>query len=293
MSDTANAAKQALLLSGDLAALKEAFEESIITANEYAVAEKGLSDAEKAAITGTQTFATVISAWRTAFAAAADLAAKNINELVNLYNAQINAISAQNNYTQALALQATAVNIYGKGSEQASRATTAASYASALYTQSKVKEEVALNDYVTATAANVATVASSITQVVTSLNAFQIALGAVALESADSAATMALAAIPLIGGIAAIGFGLYQAATTPRVKSPASYQHGGYVPQTGLALLHAGETVIPASGGGGMGNAEIHIHASSNVDLARVRQEVENALANILLKAQKQRGVYA
>lgn len=32
------------------------------------------------------------------------------------------------------------------------------------------------------------------------------------------------------------------------------YKYGGYVPTTGLALLHAGETVIPADGGGGRGD---------------------------------------
>jgi len=41
-----------------------------------------------------------------------------------------------------------------------------------------------------------------------------------------------------------------------------------------------------------MPNVEIHIHATSNVDLARVRQEVEAALARTLLTAQRQRGVY-
>jgi hypothetical protein len=297
MSDSANAARQALLLSGDLKALNEAFEENIISAQEYSTALHGMSDVEKAAISGVQTFTTVITAWRTAFNAAADLAAGNIDELVGLYNAQINAISAQNKYTQALALQATATNIYGKGSEEATRATTAASYVGALYTQSKKNEMVALNNYLTATAANMATVATSITQVITALNSFQLALGAVALEAADSSAQMALAAIPIIGGIAALGFGLYQAATTPRLTPPTSYQSGGYVPKTGLAMLHQGETVIPKSevggGGGGMGNVEIHIHATSNVDLARVRQEVETALAQALLHAGKQRGVYA
>jgi hypothetical protein len=72
-------------------------------------------------------------------------------------------------------------------------------------------------------------------------------------------------------------------------------QSGGYVPRTGPYTLHAGETVIPKGETGGAAvapNVEIHIHATSNVDLARVRQEVESALAKTLLAAQKQRGVY-
>jgi hypothetical protein len=88
-------------------------------------------------------------------------------------------------------------------------------------------------------------------------------------------------------------------------------QGGGFVPKTGPYILHQGETVVspegnvsgsPAetvfsggrAGGGGTyaPNVEIHIHATSNVDLARVRQEVEAALAKTLLASQKQRGVY-
>ncbi len=296
--ENAQAAKQALLLSGDLAALNEAVEANVISVKEYSEALHGLTSNETTAIQGVKNFSTIINSWRTIFNATADLVAGNIDELVNLYNAQINVIQTQNKYTQALALQATAVNIYGKGSEQATRATTAASYVGALYTQSKKNETVAMNDYVTATASNVAKIASSITDVVTSMNLFDIALGAVALSSAEGATQMALAAIPIVGGIAALGIGAYQLATTPHIAAPGM-QSGGYVPRTGQYTLHAGETVIPkaeTSGGTGIGvgapNVEIHIHATSNVDLARVRQEVETALAKTLLASQRQRGVY-
>jgi hypothetical protein len=267
-----------------------------ISATEYSESINKLSENATAAIQGVKTFSTVISAWNTIFNATADLVSGNIDELVALYNAQINVIQKQNLYTQAIALQSTAVNIYGKNSEQATRATTAASYVGALYTQSKKDETVAMNKYMTATAQNLATIATSFTEVITSLNTFDIALGAVAMASADSAARMAIAAIPLIGGIISLGLGAYQLATTPHV-TPPGMQTGGYVPKTSLYMLHQGETVIPkggptGTGGGGMGNVEIHIHAESNVDLPRVRQEVESALAKTLLQSQRQRGVY-
>lgn len=262
---------------------------------EYAEDVNKFGDTTKVAMAGVQTFTTIINQWQQAFAAAADLAAGNIDELVGLYNAQINAISSQNRYTQALALQATAINVYGQGSEQATRATTAANYVGALYTQSKKNEIVALNNYATATAKNVSTIVTSFTTMIASLQSFEVALTLATAQTLTNAQKVALAAIPIIGLVASLGITAYQLATSGGVTAP-SMQSGGYVPKTGLVMLHQGETVIPKSGigggGGGMGNVEIHIHASSNVDLARVRQEVENALAKTMLQAQKQRGVY-
>jgi hypothetical protein len=285
--------KEIIDLAESIEDLKMALEHEAISVKEYNEALHALSDTQNAAIQGVKTFQTAIKDWQTIFNATADMVSGNIDELVDLYQAQINVIQTQNKYTQALALQATAVNIYGKGSEQATRATTAASYVGALYTQSKKNEMVALNDYVTATAKNLATITSSFTDVITSMNLFTISLGLVGASAAESSARMALSMIPVIGGIAALGIGLYQAATVPHVAAPGM-QSGGYVPRTGPYTLHQGETVVPKGGtaGAGMGNVQITINASSNVDLARVRQEVETALAKTLLAAQRQRGVY-
>jgi hypothetical protein len=285
------ASKASLLAMGSANELAEAFQKDATFAREYSEELNKLSTTTTGAIQGVKTFSTVIDSWRTIFNATADMVSGNIDELVDLYNAQINVIQTQNRYTQALALQATAVKVYGAGTEQATRASTAASYVGALYTQSKKNETVALNDYITATAKNLATISTSFTEVITSLNLFDIALGTVALNAADSSARMALAAIPLVGGLLAMGIGAYQALTVPHVTAPGM-QTGGYVPRTGPYLLHQGETVVPKGGGSGMGNVQITINASSNVDLARVRQEVESALAKTLLQAQRQRGVY-
>jgi hypothetical protein len=47
-----------------------------------------------------------------------------------------------------------------------------------------------------------------------------------------------------------------------------TYETGGYVPTTGLALLHAGETVIPAArSAGGPAVVVHHAHFSSELDV--------------------------
>jgi hypothetical protein len=270
----------------------DAYEAGQISLREYAEALNSLGSDVNAAISGVKAFSTIIAQWQTAFAAAADLAAGNVNELVNLYNAQINAISAQNRYTQALALQATALTIYGAGSEQATRATTAANYVSALYTQSKVNETVALNQYATATLKNTATIATSFTTMIAALQAFEISLTVATSTTLSNSAKVALAAIPLVGMVAALGLTAYQLATSNQAGMP-THQTGGRVFQTGPAFLHAGETVLPKGvSSSNMGNVEIHIHASSNMDLARIRQEIQNVLSRTMLEAQRQRGVY-
>ena len=197
-------------------------------------------------------------------------------------------------YTQALALQAEASVLYGKGSEQATRATTAANYVGALYTQSKKDEVVAQELYYTATATNLAKIASSFTVLMSAMQAFQISTTILTSETISNAEKVALAAIPIIGTVAALGFTAYQILSQPSpTLSAPSMQTGGYVGRTGQYFLHQGETVVPNSqGGGGSPSASIVINATSNVDLARVRQEVEAALAKTMLHSQKQRGVY-
>ena len=53
----------------------------------------------------------------------------------------------------------------------------------------------------------------------------------------------------------------------------AKYQHGGYVPETGPALLHAGETVLP-SGFSPVTNITINATISSDMDIRRVGSQL-------------------
>jgi hypothetical protein len=246
---------------------------------------------------------TAVNAEVTAFNAAADLAAGNIDELVGLYNAQINVISSQNRYTQALALQATAAAVYGAGTEQATRATTAANYVGALYTQSKKNELVAQNTYYMATAKNMALIASSSMEMIQAFANLGIAMTAlmqVMIMDVQRAATGSslglLGAIPIIGTIATLGYlgyEAYQASQSQPTASIRGYQTGGLVTETGPIFAHAGETVVPAGGFSEMSpNANFYITATSNVDLAKLRQEVERGLANTMYQAKRQRGIY-
>jgi hypothetical protein len=345
--------------TSNLKELTAAYEEAARADKDYADAIKagaeaqyGLTQGEQASVAATKMLTTVMTSWNSAFNAAADLAAKNIDELVNLYNAQITMIRTQNTYTQAIALQSAAVAIYGRNSEQATRATTAANYVGALYEQSKKNEVVAANAYATASATNVAKIASSIVDAATSVSQFLVAFAVwrtahtvaqaqIEMETeADTAATVAsqaqtvatteattaiVAQTTAEAGLAttmAAGAATAGAAGAmnilPDIETAAGLmgmmsldmfmQHGGFIPKTGPYILHAGETVVSPQGnvegvpastvfsGGGGGtyspNIEIHIHATSNVDLARIRMEVEAALAKTLLASQKQRGVY-
>jgi hypothetical protein len=258
----------------------------------------------KSAVTSIQGFSTAFTAFQTAFQAAADLAYGNINQLVSLYNAQIGVISAQNTYTQGLALQAEATVIYGKNSEQATRATTAANYVGALYTQSKMNEVVAQEQYYTATAQNLATIATSFVAAAEALGLLQTATTGFTIASILSAQELTLASIvpfaglALVGGLSAYEL-LSQKAPTlsaPNMGSKATGTSEAGVSRTGNYFLHQGEIVTPAGGAGSSmiapPHVEIHIHATSNVDLPRVRQEVQTAIAQSTLHAQKQRGVY-
>ena len=268
--------------------IKELNDELRLTPDELTQATAAIKNYNSSiggAATATKLFSTVVSNWQTAFAAAADLMYGNINELVNYYNAQINAISAQNNYTQAIALQSQATVLFGQGSEQATRATTAATYVGALYTQAKENEVVTYEQYVTATAQNLATIAQSFINMIGALEAFQVAQAA--FSAGELLGPLGLiAALAVGGGVAAASY-----ASLPKSSALPSFDTGGYVAQTGLAMVHAGETVIPASGSSASG-AQIHIHVNNSIDLAKVRQEVQNALSSIHYKAQRQRGVY-
>ncbi len=63
------------------------------------------------------------------------------------------------------------------------------------------------------------------------------------------------------------------------------FQTGGTVPQTGLALVHAGETIIPAGGGGGGAGATINVTVTGNtisnqMDLNNLANQVAQQISN-------------
>jgi len=262
------------------------FREGVSKANaELKVAEDTLNkipSTSQAITTTVASFTGVFNAFQTAFQATADLWYGNITQLVALYNAQISVISAQNTYTQALALQAAAVSIYGSNSEQATRATTAANYVGALYTQSKMNETVAQEQYYTATAQNLSIIATQFVAAANALGLLQTATTGFTLASILSAQELTAASLVPFAGLALVG-GLtaYELATqkSPTVGMPAMSGTGGGGGSSGSSMAKSP-------------NVEIHIHASSNVDLPKVRQEVQTAIAQSTLHAQKQRGVY-
>jgi hypothetical protein len=57
--------------------------------------------------------------------------------------------------------------------------------------------------------------------------------------------------------------------------SVPSYQSGGYVPQTGLAFLHAGEYVLPKEQTLSIGNVEINVNTTGGVDGSDLWNEFE------------------
>lgn len=68
---------------------------------------------------------------------------------------------------------------------------------------------------------------------------------------------------------------------------PPGFQHGtSHVPRTGLAMLHKGEAVIPASQNRG-GHVELHVHLENSgtiVGIANAEQWVGQAVRNVMLR---------
>jgi phage-related protein len=61
----------------------------------------------------------------------------------------------------------------------------------------------------------------------------------------------------------------------------AGYAEGGFVPNTGLAMLHAGEYVVPRSGmlvsesgGGGVNTVNVYANVSNDVDMRQLADEI-------------------
>jgi hypothetical protein len=277
--------KEILELAGGVDDLKMALEQGYDVTKEYAAAVNTLTTSQQAGVQAVKTLSGTMNAFNAAFATGMNIIAKNIDQQVNLYQKTITAIAAQNTYTQGIALESEAKAIYGVQSEQATRATTAANYVGALYTQAKKNEAVASEQLTTATITNLANLALEITDMIAPIQALATAI------TVWRAATMLATAAT----VASTGAEETEAAAVTGVSllGAGIMQGGAHVKESGFAYLHGGETVTPAgSMGSGTPNIEIHIHASSNVDLAKVRQEVQNAIAQALYRGQKSRGVY-
>lgn len=280
------AAKEALLMSNDVNALKEALAAGIISVKEYSEAIASLTAGQTAGVQAVKTLSSTMNSFNAAFAIGMNIIYKTVDQQVALYQATINAIAAQNTYTQGIALETEAKVIYGPTSEQATRATIAANYVGALYTQAKKNEAVASEQATTAIITSIFNLTEKLVNMIAPIQALVVAVSL--WRAATIAATVA-------EGAGAAGLGAAGAADVlAEIIPTALVQGGAHIKQSGLAYVHGGETVVPAGsmGGGGTPNIEIHIHAASNVDLAKVRQEVQSAIAQALYRGQKNRGTY-
>jgi hypothetical protein len=109
--------------------------------------------------------------------------------------------------------------------------------------------------YLVAAGLRMVVVAADLVRVATELGTASHIANTAAIE-AETTATVQLAAAQVseatVGGGAVLGGGIMQA--VGGAMGPAAlgglmmFQHGGVVPQTGLAMVHKGETVLPAGG---------------------------------------------
>jgi len=108
-------------------------------------------------------------------------------------------------------------------------------------------------------------------------NAFATAKGSVA--STVGAISQVYQGLTSAGIIASMshetGFGV----DITKMLSDRTYQHGGYVPTTGPAYLHAGEYVVPSSEthniGPSIGNINITINTTEKVDGRKIWEEIK------------------
>ena len=81
--------------------------------------------------------------------------------------------------------------------------------------------------------------------------------------------------------------------------TPAGFALGGIVPATGLALVHQGERVLPASmsGTGDFGAPSLHVHFNVNaIDSDSFKHTIKrhgNMIGNEVLRVLKKRGIAA
>lgn len=115
---------------------------------------------------------------------------------------------------------------------------------------------------------------------------------------AYSAAYASTAAIPFVGpGLAPEA--AMAAYMDVMAMTPAGFALGGVVPATGLALVHQGERVLPASmsGTGDLGMGNVHVHLSVNaIDSDSFQHTIKrhgNMIGNEVMRVLKKRGMSA
>ena len=113
---------------------------------------------------------------------------------------------------------------------------------------------------------------------------------------AYSGAYAATAAIPFVGPELAPEAAML-AYMDVMAMTPAGFALGGLVPATGLALVHQGERVLPASmsGNGDLGMGSVHVHLNVNaIDSDSFQHTIKrhgNMIGNEVLRVLKKRGM--
>lgn len=306
--------KQAILASRDIELLNEAWKESLITLDEYKQRLGELATTMGTITQGARAANSAIQTINSGFADTMNILAGGIDQQVAYYQAQIKAIQTQNLLTQATALQSAATQIYGANSLQASRATTSLNYVQALYTQAVKNRTVAEEQWYTAIPTQLISMAASVTATIGQLITLKFmynvlqqqhqanAVAAGEATTSTSALVAALGALTDVEATAAATAGMGAAdMAVEDVAEMAPWfllgaQGGGQVKRSGWAYVHGGESINTAGtkmGGSSRGpNVNINVYATSNVDLPRVRQEIQSALARSWYEGSKQRGVY-
>ncbi len=125
-------------------------------------------------------------------------------------------------------------------------------------------------------------------------------IGASAAQGA-AAAGASVAAIPVIGWsmVEAVSSSTY-AMLEAYQAGIAGFALGGIVPATGLAMVHQGETILPASmsgtgaglkGGGSPVHVHFHINAIDGADAAAFIQKNANNITSVLYKQMRKKGI--
>lgn len=113
---------------------------------------------------------------------------------------------------------------------------------------------------------------------------------------AYSAAYASTAAIPFVGPELAPEAAM-AAYMDVMAMTPAGFALGGIVPATGLALVHQGERVLPASmsGNGDLGMGNVHVHLNVNaIDSNSFQNTITrhgNMIGNEVMRVLKKRGI--
>jgi hypothetical protein len=247
---------------------------------------------------------------------------------VRIFQNTVSAISAQNNYAQALALQAIAVQKYGSNSVQATNAASAASYvhwqvqaAQQNKALSQVDLQYAYANALTDLGQTTLNTAASVLKLVSAISSLgAVSSGAAGASIASAAGVGGAAAAPEVagglGGISGFAGSIGSALTTfggmaggaaefllPNPNTPkAAADPLGFLlgswgltkpTDSGVAKGDMGNLMNqPRDVVNGGANVSINVNVSRDVDLGKLRQAIQAALSNAFLKQRSSRGVY-